>query len=90
MGAKRSDEEMVERLLERLKLVVAVSDEIPVEAKLHLQPMIQEMTEMLALPEAEQDRARIGGYYHSLLETSEEDPDVAALLFAVRNFVSYL
>ncbi|MFT4571324.1 MAG: hypothetical protein ACI8TX_001605 [Hyphomicrobiaceae bacterium] len=81
---------MVGRLLERLKLVVAVSEEIPVEAKLHLQPMIQDMTSILSAPEAEQDQARVGGYYHSLLETSEDDPDVVALLSAVRNFVSYL
>jgi hypothetical protein len=90
MTAKRSDAEMVERLLERLKLVVAVSDEIPVEAKLHLQPMLRELVDLLAVPEAEQDRVRIGGYYQSLLETSEDDPDVAALLSAVRNFVTWL
>ncbi len=90
MAEKRTDGEMVERLLERLKLVVAVSDEIPIESKLHLQPMIQELAGMLSVPEAEQDRGRIGGFYQSLLDTSEDDPDVTALLSAVRNFVTYL
>ena len=90
MTEKRSDTEMVARLMERLKLVVAVSDDIATQKKLHIQPMIQELAELLAGPENDQDTGRVAAYFESLLESSDDDPNATALLGAVRNFVTYL
>lgn len=90
MAAKKTDAEMIASLLERLKLVVAVSDDVAIENKLQIQPMLKDLAGMLALPEAEQDHSRVGAYFGSLLDASEEDPNAMALLGAVRNFVSYL
>ena len=90
MKAKKSDAEMIASLLERLKLVVAVSDDVAIENKLQIQPMLKDLAGMLESPESAQDQARVGAYFSSLLEASEEDPNAMALLGAVRNFVSYL
>ncbi len=90
MAEQRSDTEMIERLLERCKLVVAVSEEISVESKLEIQPMLKELQQALALPEADQNRQRILAYHQAVLELCEDYPDVTALMGAVGNFVSYL
>ena len=90
MAEKRSDAEMVDRLLERCKLVVAVSEEISVESKLEIQPMLRELQRALALPEAEQNRERVLAYHGAVLELCEDYADVTALMTAVGNFVTYL
>lgn len=90
MSAQRSDAEMLQRLLEQCKLVVAVSEEISVEIKLEVQPMLCELQQALALPEPEQNRERILAYHRAVLELCEEHLDVTALMGAVGNFVSYL
>lgn len=81
---------MVARLLDRAKLVIAVSDDIPVEVKLELQPLIRELAGALSIPSEEQNRERVASYYQAALVLGEEYPDVTALLGAVGNFVDYL
>jgi len=90
MVRKRTDSEMVAHLLDRLKLVVALSEDIAIEAKLHIQPMLADMADILTLPEPEQERARVGAYYDSVVEAASDDPNAEALLGAVREFVTYL
>jgi hypothetical protein len=81
---------MVARLLDRAKLVVAVSEEIPVEVKLELQPLIRELAGALSVARADQNLERVASYYQAALVLGEEYPDVTALLGAVGNFVDYL
>jgi len=86
----RSDVELVNRLIERAKLVVAVSEEIPIDVQLEIQPLLRELSGALSLPEAEQNQDRVRVYFEAALDLGDEYPDVTALLGAVRNFVSYL
>ena len=90
MAEKRSDQDMVIKLLDRMKLVVAVSEEIPTQSKLQLQPLIKELMDGLSLPEDAQDRPRMSAYVQALLDESDEDPDVVALVVAMRRFASFL
>ena len=90
MVAKLSDAEMAAKLLGRLKLVVAVSEDMPIESKLEIQPMLREVADTLALPLESQDTVRVRAYYDLMLEASDTDPNVEALLKALRNFVPYL
>ena len=39
---ERSDEYIIGRLIERIRLLIATSDDIPVETKLQTQPMLRE------------------------------------------------
>ena len=41
--AERSDEYIIGRLIERSRLLIAVSDEIPVETKLQTQPLLKQL-----------------------------------------------
>ena len=88
--AKLPDSEMAAKILERLKLVVAMSDDIPTEAKLEIQPLLREIGGALSLPVPEQDSGRVIAYVEAVVTHSDEDPDVAALVGALRNFVDYL
>lgn len=90
MSQHRSDGEMVNRLIERAKLVIAVSDDIPVEVKLEIQPLLRELSGALSIPEAEQNQERVRAYFQAAMDIGDEYPDVTALLGAVRNFVNYL
>lgn len=87
---ERGDEYYVGRLIERTRLLLATSDEIPVETKLQAQPLLKELEQALAVPPEEQDRARVRGRYALLCRELDEYPDLAALLAALRNFVPYL
>jgi hypothetical protein len=88
--AKRSDEEMAEKLIERLKLVVAMDDDIPTEAKLEIQPMLREIGDAIGLERESVDEVRLRHYADLILESSDEDPNVAALLGAFRKFAPFL
>ena len=87
---ERSDEYIIGRLIERLRLLIATDDEMPVETKLQTQPMLKEFQHALAVPVAEQDRERIRGHYLFLCGELEDYPDPAALLAALKNFIAYL
>lgn len=87
---ERGDDYYVERLIERTRLLLATSDEIPVETKLQAQPLLKELEQALAASPAEQDRDLVRGRYALLCRELDQYPDLAALLAALRNFVSYL
>ncbi len=88
--AERSDEYIIGRLIERTRLLLATSDEIPTEIKLQTQPMLKELQASLSVPAAEQDRERVRGQYAFLCRELDPYPDLEALLYALRNFVPYL
>jgi hypothetical protein len=87
---ERSDEYIIGRLIERIRLLIATSDEIPVETKLQTQPMLKQFQASVSVPPAEQDRAQASTEYAFLYRELEEYPDLEALLYALRNFLPYL
>ena len=87
---ERTDEYIIGRLIERIRLLIATSDEIPVETKLQTQPMLKELQAAVGVPRAEQDRDRVRGQYAFLCRELDAYPDLEALLFALRNFIPYL
>ena len=87
---ERSDEYIIGRLIERSRLLIAISEEIPVETKLQAQPLLKELEHALAVPPAEQDEARVRGVYAALYGELADYADLEALLGALKNFVPYL
>jgi hypothetical protein len=87
---ERPDEYYVERLIGRIRLLIATSDDIPVETKLETQPMLKELEAMLLAPPDHRDESRAQGQYAFLREHLDEYPDLQALLHALRNFAPYL
>jgi hypothetical protein len=87
---ERSDDYFVGRLIERSRLLIALSDEIPVETKLQTQPLLKQLEQALAAPPEEQDAERIRGTYALLYGELAEFADLEALLSALRNFVPCL
>lgn len=90
MSEDRPDEYYVERLLSRVKLVIATDEDIPIETKLETQPMLKELMTTLSYPPEQQDRERALGQHEFLLDALEDHPNCTALLTALRNFVPYL
>jgi len=88
--AERSDEYIAGRLIERSRLLIALSEEIPVETKLETQPLLKQLEQALALPPEEQDEARIRGTYAALYDQLADYADLEALLSALRTFVPCL
>jgi hypothetical protein len=75
---ERSDGEILAGLIERSRLLIALSDEIPVETKLET---------LLAVADGEQDLERIEAT-HALLSSALTDyADLDALLSAMRHFL---
>lgn len=87
---ERTDEFIIGRLIERIRLLIATSEEIPIDTKLQTQPMLKEFQFALQVPAAEQDRERVRGQYAFLCRELDEYPDLEALLSALRNFIAYL
>ena len=90
MSEELSDEQYVKRLLDRLRLVIATDDDIPVETRLETQPMIKELELALSVPADQQDQGRVIGQHDFLLNALDDYPNCTALLSAMKNFVSYL
>jgi len=88
--AERSDEYIAGRLIERSRLLIALSEEIPVETKLETQPLLKQLEQALALPPEEQDAERIRGTYAALYDELADYADLEALLSALRTFVPCL
>ena len=89
MSEELSDAEYVTRLLDRVRLVIATDDDIPVETKLETQPMIKELELTLSAAPDQQDQGRALGQYDFLQNALEEYPNCTALLNALKNFVPY-
>jgi hypothetical protein len=87
---ERSDEYIAGRLIERSRLLIALSEEIPVEKKLETQPLLKQLEQALAVPAEEQDRDRIRGTYAALYDELADYADIEALLSALRTFVPCL
>ena len=87
---ERTDEYIIGRLIERSRLLIAISDEIPVETKLQTQPLLKQLEQALAVPPEEQDEERVRGTYAALYGELADYADLEALLSALRNFVPYL
>jgi len=86
----KPDEYYVERLIGRIRLLIATSEELPIETKLETQPMLKALEATLGVPPDEQDQERARAQYQFLQNHLEEDANIAALLGALRNFVPYL
>ena len=85
MKAERTDEEMVLRLIERSRLLVAISEEIPVATKLQVQPLLKQLEELVAAAPADLDRIHAT---HAVLERElTENADLTALLGAIKTFL---
>jgi len=87
---ERSDEYIAGRLIERSRLLIALSEEIPVATKLETQPLLKQLEQALALPPEDQDEARIRGTYAALYDQLADYADLEALLSALRTFVPCL
>jgi len=87
---ERSDEYIIGRLIERSRLLIALSEEIPVETKLQTQPLLKQLEQALSVPPEEQDQAHVRGTYAALYGELADYADLEALLSALKNFVSYL
>jgi len=87
---ERSDEYIIGRLIERIRLLIATDDDIPVDTKLQTQPMLKEFQAAVSVEPADQDQDRVRTQYAFLYRELEEYPNLEALLFALRNFLPYL
>ena len=87
---ERSDEYVIGRLIERSRLLIAISDDIPVETKLQTQPLLKQLEQALAVPAEEQDAERIRSTYALLYGELADFADLEALLSALKAFVPCL
>jgi hypothetical protein len=87
---ERTDEYIAGRLIERSRLLIALSEEIPVETKLETQPLLKQLEQALAMPVDEQDAERIRATYAALYDELADYADLEALLSALRTFVPCL
>ena len=85
MTIERTDDEMVLKLIERSRLLIALSEEIPVETKLQTQPLLKQLEQLLGTDD--RDVARIKGTHALLCRELSEFPDLDALLGAMENFL---
>ena len=88
--AEHSDAHIISRLIERTRLLIALSDEIPTEIKLQTQGVLKQFETAVLVPEAEQDQEQVQGYYNFLYDQLSPYADLEALLYAMRNFIHYL
>jgi hypothetical protein len=87
MARERSDEEILGRLIGRARLLVALSDEIPVETKLQVQPLLKVLEAQVTRQKRDRDPAQVQGTYALLYRDLEAYPDLRALLEAMEIFL---
>ena len=91
MAKDRSDFAVMNRMIDHIRLLIAVDDEtIAVKKKLEVQAILKDFQMLLADPPESQERGRIKGYYDILCRDLGEQSDVAALLSSLKNYVPYL
>lgn len=84
---ERTDGEILAGLIERSRLLIALSEEIPVETKLETQPLLKQLEQLVAVPEGEHDVQRIEGTHALLSDALADSADLDALLSAMRHFL---
>lgn len=89
MSHDPSDTERLLKMIERIRLLIAVDDEMPTETKLNTQPVLK-MLEGLVADDAGVDREAASRYYRYLCGELTENADIEALLGAMRVFAPYL
>jgi len=82
---ERSDTEILAGLIERSRLLIALSEEIPVETKLQTQPLLKQMEELMAGEPP--DAGRVRGTHALLVRELAEFADLDALLSAMEHFL---
>lgn len=87
MAKDRSDEAIVGRMIDRVRLLIALSEEIPIETKLNTQALLKMFEASLEEPGAQKLSA---GYYRQLCDELADDADLEALLSAMRTFLPYV
>ena len=91
MSKDRSDFAVMNRMIDHIRLLIAVDDEqITVKKKLDVQAVLKEFQTLLAVPEEQQERRRIKAYYDLLCRELGEHGDVDALLKSLKNYISYI
>jgi hypothetical protein len=91
MEKDRSDFAVMNRMIDHIRLLIAVDDEtIPVKKKLETQAVLKDFQALLAVEEEQQERGRIKGYYDLLCRELAEQADVAALLSSLKHYIPYL
>lgn len=85
-----TDIERVQRLIARARLLIAISDDVPVETKLNTQGLLKMFEATVADASSPDDESRAAGYYQLLYQDLEPYPDIEALLSAMRVFAPYL
>ncbi len=83
----RSDAAIVGRLIERARLLIALSEEIPIETKLNTQALLKMFEAAVGADDA---RAQAASYYQQLYDDLEPFADIEALLSAMRVFLPYV
>jgi len=87
VSVERSDEDMVLKLIERSRLLIALSDEIPTETKLQTQPLLKQLEQLMAEGDGDRDLGRISGTHALLVRELREFADLDALLGAMETFL---
>jgi hypothetical protein len=91
MNKDRSDFAVMNRMIDHIRLLIAVDDEqIPVKKKLDVQSVLRDFQALLAVPEEQQERGRIKGYYELLCRELGDHGDVDALLKSLKNYITYI
>jgi hypothetical protein len=83
VSEERSDEFILGRLIERSRLLIALSEEIPVETKLQTQPLLKQLEEVLANGDVD----RIHATHAMLCRELQDYADLDALLSAMTTFL---
>ena len=90
MAHARTDEQRIVRMIERVRLLIAVSDDIPIQTKLDTQALLKMFEAAIESVSGSDDEVRAAGYFQALYRDLQPYADVEALLSAMRVFAPYL
>jgi len=91
MEKDRSDFAVMNRMIDHIRLLIAVDDEtIPIKKKLEVQAVLKDFQGLLAVAEDQRERGRIKGYYDLLCRDLGDQADVAALLSSLKHYIPFI